>query len=140
MEKTIKTFDVQSVELPAAFQKAFDYIANPRNLPGWTSAFSQADDSSALLATPNGSLEIGLKTLADPTTGTIDWHMTMPDGSVGKVFSRLTELPNGNVVYSFVLPAPPVPVEQVEGTLEQQKQLLAQEMRNLSAYFGKLNG
>jgi hypothetical protein len=131
MEKKIKIFDVQSVELPTTFQKAFDYIANPHNLPNWTSAFAKADEHTAMLVTPNGSLEIGLKTLADTRIGTIDWHMTMPDGSVGKAFSRLTELPGGNVVYSFVLIAPPVPLEMLEGTLEQQKGLLAQELQNL---------
>jgi hypothetical protein len=131
MEKTMKTFDVQSVELPCGFQKAFEYIANPRNLPGWTSAFAEADETSARLVTPNGSPPIGLKTLADATSGTIDWHMTMPDGSVGKAFSRLTELPNGNTVYAFVLVAPPVPLELLEGTLEQQKGLLAEEMQRL---------
>lgn len=132
MEKTIKTFDVQSIELPVTFQRAFDYIARPGNLPAWTAAFSRADEKSALLVTPNGSLEIGLETVADATLGTIDWYMTMPDGSVGKAFSRLTALPNGKVVFAFVLLAPPVPIEQVEGTLEQQKGLLAQELVKLA--------
>ena len=60
--------------------------------------------------------------------------MKMPDGTIGKAFSRLTELPNGNVLYSFILLAPPVPVEQVEGTLESQKKLLANELKNLEKF------
>jgi hypothetical protein len=58
--------------------------------------------------------------------------MLMPDGSTGKAYSRVTGLPNGNVVYSFVLLAPPVPIEEIEGTLEQQKQLLAIELKKLA--------
>ncbi|MBI1224545.1 MAG: SRPBCC family protein [Bacteroidetes bacterium] len=131
MEKSFKTFDVQSVELPCNFQKAFDFLANPSNLPKWTAAFTEADEHSAVLVTPNGQLPIGLNTLADASTGTIDWHMTMPDGSIGKAYSRLTALPERHVVYSFVLLAPPVPLEELEGTLEMQKGLLAQELLNL---------
>jgi hypothetical protein len=131
-----KIFDVQSVELSTSLQTAFNFISKPQNLPRWAAAFSEADDSTALLVTPNGSLPIGLKTLADAATGTIDWQMTMPDGSVGMAHSRLTPLPNGSTVYSFVLIAPPVPLEQIEGALEQQKGLLAQELMNLEKILG----
>jgi hypothetical protein len=130
MDQQIKTFDVQSIELVTNFNKAFDYIANPRNLPDWTAAFKKADEHSALLVTPNGELKIGLTTISNES-GTIDWHMKMPDGAIGKAYSRLIELPNGNVLYSFVLLAPPVPIEQVEGTLNEQKKLLASELKNL---------
>lgn len=130
MERQIKTFDVQSIELPTNLKKAFDYIADPGNLPNWTSAFKNADENSALLVTPNGELKIGLTTIAN-VSGTIDWYMEMPDGLIGKAYSRLIELPNGNVLYSFVLLAPPVPIEQVEGTLSEQKILLASELKNL---------
>ena len=47
-----------------------------------------------------------------------------------KAFSRITE--NGvNSIYSFVLLAPPVPLEQLEGTLSIQKKLLAEELIKL---------
>jgi hypothetical protein len=130
MDKLIKSFDVQSVELATSFKKAFAYISNPRNLPKWTSAFKEADEESALLVTPAGELKIGLETVSS-SSGTIDWHMRMPDGSTGKAFSRLTELPNGNVVYCFVLLAPAVPLEQLEGTLAEQKLILTKELKNL---------
>ncbi len=130
MTKKIKMYDVQSIELPTNFKTAFEYISNPKNLPNWTSAFKEVDDKSALLVTSNGELQIGLATVSNES-GIIDWYMTMPDGLVCKAFSRLTELPNGNVLYSFVLLAPPVPIEQVEGTLEEQKKLLASELLNL---------
>lgn len=130
MDKNVKTFDVQSIELHTDFKKAFAYIADPKNLPQWTSAFKEADQESALLITPKGELKIGLTTVSTDS-GTIDWYMKMPDGAIGKAFSRLTELPDGNVLYCFVLLAPPVPVEQVEGTLNEQKKLLANELNNL---------
>jgi hypothetical protein len=130
MDKTVKTFDVQSIELRTEFKKAFAYIADPKNLPHWTSAFKEADEKTALLVTPKGELKIGLATVSNES-GTIDWHMKMPDGTIGKAFSRLTELPDGNVLYCFVLLAPPVPIEQVEGTLIEQKKLLANELNNL---------
>ena len=127
----MKMYDVQAIELPTSLGKAFEYISTPGNLPGWTSAFKEADEKSALLVTPNGELKISLRTITNQS-GTIDWYMTMPDGSVAKAFSRLTDLPNGNVLYSFVLLAPPVPIEQVEGTLEQQKQILSTELERLA--------
>jgi hypothetical protein len=131
METVLKTFDVQFIEIEAPFEKVFTFIADPGNLPRWTSAFREADENSALLVTPNGELKIGLQTITH-SSGVIDWHMHMPDGSIGKAYSRVTGLPNGNVVYSFVLLAPPVPIEEIEGTLEQQKQLLAIELKKLA--------
>ena len=130
MDNQIKTFDVQSVELPTSFNKALKFIANPRNLPLWTSAFKKADEESALLVTPKGELQISLTTVVNDS-GTIDWHMKMPNGDIGKAFSRITELQNGNVVYTFVLLAPPGPIEEVEGALETQRKILACELKNL---------
>jgi len=131
MATNLKTFDVQFIEIEAPFEKVFAFIADPANLPLWTAAFREANNSSALLVTPKGELRIGLQTITD-TLGVIDWHMKMPDGSIGKAYSRATALPNGNTLYSFVLLAPPVPVEEVEGTLEQQKQLLNDELKKLA--------
>lgn len=130
MEK-VKLYDVQSVELLTNFTRAFSFIAQPGNLPKWTNAFSMADETSALMVTPNGELKIGLKTVTNDSSGVIDWYMTMPDGSVGKAFSRLTQLPDGHVLYSFILLAPPIPIERVEGTLAEQKKILAKELIKL---------
>lgn len=131
MDNSFRTFDVQFIEIEAPFEKVFSFIANPLNLPKWTAAFSKADSQKALLVTSKGELEIGLQTISD-TNGIIDWHMQMPDGGTGRAHSRLTALPNGNVVYTFVLLAPPVPVEEIEGSLEAQKKLLAEELKKLA--------
>jgi hypothetical protein len=131
MENELKTFDLQHIEIEAPFENVFLFIANPVNLPLWTSAFREADENSALLVTPMGELRIGLQTISHPS-GIIDWHMQMPDGSISKAYSRVISLPNGKSLYSFVLLAPPVPIEVVEGTLEQQKKLLADELKKLA--------
>jgi hypothetical protein len=36
------------------------------------------------------------------------------------------------VIYSFVLPSPPVPLEQLEGTLAEQSKALANELARLA--------
>jgi hypothetical protein len=130
-----KNYDVQHINIQSSPAKVFDFIADPANLPKWTAAFKQADSKSAILLTPAGELKIGLHTLTNKEAGTIDWHMTMPDGTVGKAFSRVVEDNSGNIIYTFVLLAPPVPLEQVEGTLAAQKEQLQKELENLQTIF-----
>ncbi len=134
---TIKNHDVQSVNIQATTDKVFDYIANPTNLPKWTGAFKKADEKSALLVTPNGELKIGLETKANKELGTIDWHMTMPDGSVGIAYSRVVTNADKNAIYSFILLAPPAPIEEVEGALLQQMEILKKELQNPQTILGK---
>ena len=82
------------------------------------------------MVTPNGDLSIEMKTIVSEEFGTVDWVMTMPDGSNGSAFSRISK--NGDTtIYSFVLLEPPVPLEQLEGALTAQKILLAEELQDL---------
>ena len=127
----MRTFDVQGIEIRATRAAVFAFIRDPRNLPKWAYAFRRADDESAALATPNGSVEIGLSTRADEGTGTVDWELRFPDGSAGIAQSRVTQTPRGSVIYSFVLHAPPVPLEQLEGALDAQRVTLQQELAQL---------
>lgn len=129
----LKTFDVQSVGLNRPARDVFEYIANPANLPEWASAFLRADDASADLATPNGMVAIRLETIISQTSGTVDWRMTFPDGMVGWAYSRITPDGDESAVYSFVLMAPPVPLEMLEGTLGQQMKTLENELVCLKA-------
>ena len=73
----MRTFDVQGIEIQATRAAVFAFIRDPRNLPKWAHAFRRADDESAALATPNGSVEIGLSTRADEGTGTVDWELRL---------------------------------------------------------------
>lgn len=127
----MKTHDVQSIEIKQAPKQVFEYVANPCNLPKWTDAFSSADSATAIMRTPNGELAIKLRTDVNEKSRTIDWHMTMPDKSLGRAFSRVTEGRDGSSVYSFVLMSPPVPLEMLEGALQTQVQTLRRELSKL---------
>ena len=131
-----KNFDVQSIGINANHKDVFEFVAKPENLPFWTNAFSKADEKSAVLVTPQGELPIEMETVVSAKLGTVDWIMTMPDGSIGKAYSRISE--NGKAtIYSFTLLAPPVPLEQIEGALTAQKLLLAKELIDLKKMLEK---
>ncbi|MAY33416.1 MAG: SRPBCC family protein [Rhodovulum sp.] len=127
----MKTFDVQAVGINKPANAVWDYISKPANLPEWTNAFARADDDSADLVTPMGEVPIQLRTEASADTGSVDWHMTFPDGSVGTAFSRVTPDGEDKSIYSFVLMAPPVPLEALEGALQEQMGILATELTSL---------
>jgi hypothetical protein len=57
--------------------------------------------------------------------------MTFPDRTVATACSRM--VPNGNdsFIYSFVLTAPPLPLEQLEGALAAQSRILGEELERL---------
>lgn len=129
----MKTHDVQSVSINKSAQTVFGYIANPANLSEWTNAFARADEKTADLVTPNGNVAIQLNTVTDEARGTIDWEMTFPDGSVGFAYSRVTPEGESQSIYSFLLMAPPVPLEQLEGALMAQTEILAKELIDLKA-------
>src|SRR5712692_10095 len=126
----MKTFDVQTIEIHASARKSFAYIADSRNLPHWTSAFQSAAGDRARMTTPQGSIDVELRVAADPARGTIDWTMIFPDGSAAQAFSRVIAIGDG-AIYSFVLTPPPVPLEQLEGALEQQSLTLREELVRL---------
>lgn len=129
----MKTFDVQSIEIDRPVKAVFDYVANPANLPNWTNAFKSADHEKAELVTPAGAVPIALKTVAQPDAGTVDWFMTFPDGGAGMAYSRATANGEGKAIYSFVLMAPPVALEALEGALNEQMAILAKELAELKA-------
>ena len=131
----MRDFDVQTIEIGAPCDAAFKYISDPRTLPEWTHAFRSVSNGRATMVTPRGSVEVGLRVESSRPAGTIDWIMTFPDGSVGRAFSRLIDL-GSRTLYSFVLMAPPVPLEHLEGALEEQAKVLREE---LGALQGKLS-
>ena len=129
----MRTFDVQGVEIDAPAGRVFEFVRNPSNLPLWAHAFVAADDSRARLETPAGAVDVGLAVSAHPEAGTVDWQLAFPDGSVGVAQSRVTETIRGTSIYSFVLHAPPVALEQVEGALDAQRSVLRSELATLKA-------
>ena len=129
----MKLYDVQQIELAVPARRAFAVIADPRRLPDWAEAFAVADASSATIRTPRGEVRVGLSVAASPEAGTVDWTMRFPDGSVGHAHSRVVELTSDRCVYTFVLHAPPAPLEEIEGALEAQRGTLAHELVRLKA-------
>jgi len=129
----MRMFDVQGVEIAAARTNVFEFVRQPGNLPRWAHAFLRADGECARLETPAGAIDVGLAVSADAETGTVDWRLTFPDGSIGVAQSRVTETTRGTCIYSFVLHAPPVALEQVEGALEAQRATLRSELATLKS-------
>jgi hypothetical protein len=129
----MKTFDVQSIAIEKPADTVFEFVADPANLPKWTNAFKSADAQSAMLETPGGTVSIKLETVALRDTGTVDWKMSFPDGTVGTAFSRITPDGENRSIYSFVLMAPPVPLKMLEGALTEQMAILARELIALKA-------
>jgi len=127
------SFKVESVRIKTTREKAFRYISDPKNLPQWTHAFKGVLNGKAIMATPAGTVEVGLLVVASASEGTIDWHMTFPDGSMATAYSRVVPESADYSIYSFILMAPPVPLEQLEGTLNQQAHILGEELTKLNA-------
>lgn len=127
----MSTCDVQSIEIAATFSTAFRYIADPANLPEWTHAFKKVGDGQATMETPAGSVQVSLRVDASEAHGTVDWTITFPDGGIARAASRV--IPNGErCVYTFVLEAPPVPLERLEGALAEQSRILTKELATLA--------
>ncbi len=133
----MRTFEVQGIALPVPASIAFRYIADPAKLPEWTHAFKSVTSDRAVLETPNGSVEVGLEVRASAGQGTIDWFIRFPNGNVATAFSRIVEGQNGGSIYTFVLTAPPVPLDQLEGTLEVQSNILREELDKLARLLGE---
>lgn len=133
----MKTFDVQSIEIEAPADEVFDFLARPETLPEWTHAFRDVKGARATMATPNGSVEVELRVEAARVQGSVDWFMRFPDGTVARAHSRVVPGGEGRSVYSFVLLAPPVPLEQLEGALAEQSKTLARELETLRRRFGR---
>lgn len=129
----MKSFDVQGIDLNVPRDRALAFIADPAQLPRWTSAFASVTPGRAIMRTPQGEVSIDLEVQVSPEHGTVDWRMGFPDGSAAHAFSRIVEIGRGRCVFSFVLPPPPVPLEQLEGTLDVQSRTLAEELGKLKA-------
>lgn len=129
----MRMFDVQGIEITAPRGKVFEFLRQPANLPRWAHAFVSAENGRACLETPAGAVDVGLRVTADAETGIVDWHLAFPDGSVGLAQSRVTETTRGTCIYSFVLHAPPVALEHVEGALEAQGAQLQSELATLKS-------
>ena len=129
----MKTFDVQSIALETGVARAFEFIATPKNLPLWTSAFKSLDGDLVQMRTTNGAVAARLEVRAPREQGTIDWALFFPDGSQARAYSRLVPLSKNSCVFVFIMLPPPVALEQLEGALEQQAETFRHELAKLQA-------
>ena len=129
----MRTFDVQGIEIAAPCHRVFEFLEEPGNLPRWAHAFVSAGNGRARLHTPAGTVDVDLTVSADAETGVVDWRMVFPDGGVGLAHSRVTESGRGTSIYSFVLHAPPVALEHIEGALDAQRTQLQSELATLKS-------
>jgi Polyketide cyclase / dehydrase and lipid transport len=129
----MRMFDVQAIEIAAPRHKVFEFLREPANLPRWTHAFVTAENGRARLETPVGAVDIRLGVTAEADTGVVDWRLTFPDGGIGLAQSRVTETTRGTCIYSFVLHAPPVALEHIEGALDAQRAILQSELATLKS-------
>ena len=129
----MRMFDVQGIEIEAPGKKVFEFLRVPENLPRWTHAFTSAGNGRARLETPAGAVDITLDVSDNAEAHTVDWRLAFPDGSVGIAQSRVTETTRGTCIYSFVLHAPSLALEQIEGALETQSRTLRSELTTLKA-------
>jgi hypothetical protein len=136
-ETDMRMFDVQGIEISAPKQKVFEYLRVPENLPRWAQAFVSAGNGRARLEIPVGAVDVALEVSADAAAGTVDWRLEFSDGSVGVAQSRVAATTRGTCIYSFVLHAPPVALEQIEGALETQSATLRSELATLKALMEK---
>ena len=127
----MKLFDVQGIEINAPRARVFEFVRDPGNLPQWAHAFEFVAGGRAVLKTSQGAVSIQLDTLTHGECGTIDWRMQFPDGSVGIAQSRVTDTTRSTCIFSFVLHAPPVALEEVEGALAAQRITLKSELEIL---------
>lgn len=127
----MQPFDVQFVAIEAPPGVVLRYVADRYTLPEWTHAFKSVDAEAAVLATPEGATRIALSVSSEAAFGAVDWIMTFPDDSKGRAHARIVENVDGTSILVFVLLAPPVPQERIEGTLEQQRAILRSELRRL---------
>jgi hypothetical protein len=127
----MQMFDVQGIEIEAPGRKVFEFLRLSANLPRWAHAFTSAGNGRAQLVTPAGTVDIALDVSANAEAWTVDWRLEFPDGTVGVAQSRVTETTRGTCIYSFVLHAPPVALEQIEGALETQSRTLRSELNTL---------
>ena len=129
-----QNYDVQSIEIKVHPDEVFAFVADAKNDPRWSIGITEVDGNTATLETPNGEMKVGINIETDAQVRTVDTIMTMPDGSIGKAFSRVIENNGGkSSIFTFVLMAPPVPLEELEGTLEEQRKQLSEELKLLKS-------
>ncbi len=118
--------DTQTITVERHPQEVFAFVAEPTNLPVWAKGFARAiqrDGDAWRVTTPHGE-EVGIRYVADPACGIVDFHISAAPGVEFITASRV--VPNGaGAEYIFTQFQPPAMPDAV---FEGQVRTLAQEL------------
>jgi len=95
--------DTQTITIEAPRANVFAFLADAANLPRWAPNFATAvrPDGDGWIVEQGGS-EVRLRLEASAELGTVDLHVTPPDGRTRTVFGRV--LPNaGGAEFLFTM-------------------------------------
>ena len=95
--------DTQTITIEAPRANVFAFLADAANLPRWAPNFATAvrPDGEGWIVEQGGS-EVRLRLEASAELGTVDLHVTPPDGRTRTVFGRV--LPNaGGAEFLFTM-------------------------------------
>lgn len=102
--------DTKTISIHADARRAFDFLSDPENLPRWAVGFAKSvrRDGERWVVTTGGG-EMGLRVLADPSSGVVDFVMSPAPGVEAVAASRVVPAGDG-VEYVFTqLQAPGMP-------------------------------
>jgi len=120
--------DTQSIEIDVPPRHAFEFLAQPENLPRWAAGFAKAirrDSDAWAVTTPQGEVE--MRYVTDPRLGVVDFHISPAPGVTTVAHSRVLPLGEGSVYVFTQEQTPGMPDTVFEG----QVATLGRELRLL---------
>ncbi len=122
--------DTKTISIHAKSTQVMDFLADPKSLPRWAVGFAKSvrqEDNRWIVTTGGG--EMGVRIVAEPRLGVLDFYMSPAPGVEGLAASRV--LPAGDgVEYVFTqFQAPDMPDE----VFAKSVQALAHELTVLKA-------
>ena len=99
--------DTQTITVPVSAEVAFDFLAQPENLPRWAVGFARGirrEGDAWIVQTAQGELPV--RVVADAARGTIDFHLGVAPGLEAVAYSRVVPNDSGAeyVFTQFQLP------------------------------------
>jgi len=120
--------NTQSIEIDVPPKHAFEFLAQPENLPRWAAGFAKAirrDGDAWAVTTPQGEVE--MRYVTDPRLGVVDFHISPAPGVTTVAHSRILPLGKGSLYVFTQEQARGMPDPVFDGqvaTLERELRLL----------------
>lgn len=124
--------DTQATTIPASYAEAFEFLANPENLPRWAVGFARGirrEGDNWIVQTAQG--EIPVRYVADMERGTIDFHMSVAPDIEMVAYSRVVPNATGAEYVFTQFQGPGMSDEVFAG----QRAALAEELAILPILF-----